>query len=259
LAELDFWVHAIAAVVVSPFIGSFLATVAIRLPAGESLVAGRSRCPACKRALTAPDLVPVLSWILLHGRCRHCGAAIKTRYLVLELAALGVAFWAVFVVEGWLLWPTCLLGWTLLVLAAIDLEHFILPNAITLPLAGAGLAVAWLIDPALLQQHIAGAAGMYLAFVAVAAGYRRWRGREGLGRGDAKLAAAAGAWTSWTGAPGVVLLACASAFLFVLLRALRGKTIRARDRIAFGPFLCVGTWLIWLYGPLEFGGAVNFP
>lgn len=247
--------HAVAAVAVSPFIGSFLAVVAARLPAGASIVVGRSRCSHCGRALSLRDLAPILSWILLRGRCRQCGAAIGRRELALELAALGVALWAAFVVEGWLIWPTCLLGWALLTLAAIDMQHLVLPNAITLPLIAAGLAVAWLLDSASLWHHLAGAAGMYLAFRAVSAGYRRLRGRDGLGLGDAKLAAAAGAWTSWTGAPGVVLWACAAAFAFVLWRALRGQSVRARDRIAFGPYLSLGTWLIWLYGPLAFAAA----
>jgi leader peptidase (prepilin peptidase)/N-methyltransferase len=253
LAILEYNSHTVAAVVVSPFIGSFLSAVVARLPAGESVVTGRSRCPDCGQALGLRDLVPILSWVFLRGRCRQCGAAIGRRYLVLELAALLVAVWAAAVVEGWLIWPSCLLGWALLTLAAIDLEHFILPNAVTLPLAAAGLLVAWLLDPASAWHHLAGAAGMYLAFAAVAAGYRRLRGREGLGMGDAKLAAAAGAWTSWTGAPSVVLLACAAAFLFVLGRMLGGRPIGARDRLAFGPYLCLGLWLVWLYGPLKFG------
>jgi leader peptidase (prepilin peptidase)/N-methyltransferase len=206
LAILEYNPHTVAAVVVSPFIGSFLSAVVARLPAGESVVTGRSRCPDCGQALGLRDLVPILSWVFLRGRCRQCGAAIGRRYLVLELAALLVAVWAAAVVEGWLIWPSCLLGWALLTLAAIDLEHFILPNAV-----------------------------------------------KGLGMGDAKLAAAAGAWTSWTGAPSVVLLACAAAFLFVLGRMLGGRPIGARDRLAFGPYLCLGLWLVWLYGPLKFG------
>lgn len=255
LANFDVNPHAVAAVAMSPFVGSFLAAVAVRLPAGESIVTGRSHCRRCGRTLSAWDLVPILSWLFSRGRCRQCGGRIGVRYPLLELSALVAAVWAAAVVDGWLIWPSCFLGWGLLVLAAIDLENFVLPDAITLPLVGTGLGIAWLLDHAEIGHHLAGAAGMYLAFVMVAIGYRRLRGREGLGMGDAKLAAAAGAWTSWVGAPSVVLLACASAFLFVLWQALRGRSLGPRDRIAFGPHLCVGTWLVWLYGPLAFGTA----
>jgi len=247
--------HMAMAVIVAPFVGSFLGVVVARLPAGESVVVGRSRCVACGRTLAVRDLIPILSWILLRGRCRDCNAQIPIRHLVMELAAVGVALWAAFVVEGWLIWLTCLLGWALLVLAAVDRDHFVLPDSVTLPLVVSGIAVAWLVDPGRIWDHLAGAAGMYLAFIGLAAGYRRLRGIEGLGQGDAKLAAAAGAWTSWTGAPGVVILACAAAFLFLLWRALRGRSIGAQERIAFGPYLCLGTWLIWLYGPLQIGGV----
>lgn len=247
--------NAVAAMLISPFIGSFLSVVVVRLPVGESIVNGRSHCRNCKQTLSVRDLVPILSWLVTHGRCRQCGGSIGLRYPILELLAVAVAAWAVAVVAGWLVWPTCILGWSLIVLAAIDLEHFVLPDAITLPLVGVGLGVAWLIERADIWPHLGGAAGLYLAFVAVAAGYRRLRGREGLGRGDAKLAAAAGAWTSWTGAPSVVLLACAAAFLFVLWRALRGRSLEPTAQIAFGPYLCVGTWLVWLYGPLGFGAG----
>jgi len=255
LTGLELNPHAIAAVVISPFVGSFLSTVAIRLPAGESVVVGRSHCRGCGENLLMRDLVPILSWLILRGQCRKCGISIGVLYPILELAALVAAVWAAMVVEGWLIWPGCILGWALIVLAAIDLENFILPNAITLPLIGVGLGTAWLIDHAQIWHHLAGAVGMYLAFIAIAAGYRHLRGREGLGMGDAKLAAAAGAWASWTGAPSVVLLACGAAFLFVLWQAFRGRPLGAADRIAFGPYLCVGTWLVWLHGPLGFGVA----
>lgn len=251
--ELD--PNAVAAVLISPFVGSFLSVVVVRLPAGESVVIGRSHCRNCNQTLSVRDLLPVLSWLIAHGRCRRCGGSIGLRYPTLELSALAAAAWAATVVSGWLVWPSCILGWSLILLAAIDLEHFVLPNAITLPLVGMGLGVAWLLGHAEIWSHLGGAVGMYLAFVAVAAGYRRLRGREGLGMGDAKLAAAAGAWTSWTGAPSVVLLACAAAFLFVLWHALRGRSLGPTARIAFGPHLCIGTWLVWLYGPLGFGLA----
>lgn len=244
--------HAIGVLLCAPFIGSFLATVAVRLPANEPVVWGRSRCRACGQALGVADLMPVLSWAVSRGRCRHCGGAIDRLHPTLELAALAVAAWAAFVVDGWLLWATCGLGWILLTLAATDLRHYLLPDLLTLPLIVAGLSVAYALDPAALPAHAIGAASGFLAFAALAWLYRRLRGRDGLGLGDAKLAAAAGAWTAWTGLPSVVLWACASAFAATALDAVRGGRVTLRSQIAFGAHLCLGVWLVWLYGPFVF-------
>jgi leader peptidase (prepilin peptidase) / N-methyltransferase len=245
----------VAAVVVAPFVGSFLANAVVRLPKGEPLMWGRSKCPACGAALGPRDLVPVLSWVLQRGRCRHCGGRIGPVYPVIEIAAVIVAGWAATRVGGWILWASCALGWTLLVLAAIDFRTYRLPNSLTLPLAAGGLIVAALVDRSILPDHLIGAAAGALSFAAIAALYRRVRGREGLGLGDAKLVGAAGAWVSWTGLPGVVLWACASAFALLLARSLRGEAITLTTRFPFGPHLCIGIWLVWLYGPIEFGAG----
>ncbi len=243
----------IAAIVVAPFVGSFLANAAVRIPKGETLVRGRSKCPACGAVLGPRDLVPVLSWVLQRGRCRHCGDRISPVYPAIEIAALIVAGWAATRTDGWILWASCALGWTLLVLAAIDFRTYRLPDSLTLPLAAAGLVVAFLLDRSILPDHLIGAAAGALSFAAIAVVYRRVRGREGLGLGDAKLVGAAGAWVSWTGLPGVVLWACGSAFALLLARSLRGEAITPTTRFPFGPHLCIGIWLVWLYGPIEFG------
>jgi leader peptidase (prepilin peptidase) / N-methyltransferase len=246
---------AVLAVVALAF-GSFVATLALRLPAGASLW-GRSRCPGCGAALAPQDLVPVLSWLLLKGRCRSCGAALGLYYPAVELAALGLALWAWSATEGGMLWASCALAWTLLALALIDLRHFQLPDALTLPLAAAGLAVAWRLQPDALLDDAAGAAAGYALFAAVAWAYRRWRGREGLGAGDAKLLGALGAWVGASGLPSVVLLAS----LLALAVALAARAVRSRggwrgalqDRVPFGPALAAAGWIVWLYGPLAFG------
>lgn len=142
------------------------------------------------------------------------------------------------------------LGWVLLLAALIDLRHFALPDALTLPLIPAGLAVAVLTRPGpaaeVLADHAVGGALGYLVFAGIAALYRHWRGREGLGLGDAKLLAAAGAWVGWPGLPGVVLAAAGSALLVVLARRARGRGLDADQPIAFGPYLAAGFWLVWL-------------
>jgi leader peptidase (prepilin peptidase)/N-methyltransferase len=240
----------LAVLLAAPFVGSFLGLVIDRLPAGRPLAWGRSRCEACGATLAAQDLVPLLSWLWRRGRCAYCGAGIGPFYPLVELAALAVALSAAWFLSGWLLLASCALGWTLLTLAAIDQRHFLLPDALTLPLIPAGLAVAWAIDPALLLPHLLGALAGFAAFAAIALAYRRLRGREGLGLGDAKLLAAAGAWLGWQALPGLVLVAALGALAVALARAVTGDRLSATMRVAFGSYLALAFWLVWLLGPL---------
>ena len=240
-------------VLAAPFIGSFLGVVAVRLPAGRGVVLGRSACPHCGHRLGVRDLVPVLSWVISGGRCRHCAAPLGAFYPAIEVAALLVAVWAASELSGWLLWAGCALGWTLLALAVIDQRHLILPDQLTLPLIPAGLVVAYLVEPSLVADHAIGAGAGFLAFAVVGLAYRRLRGREGLGLGDAKLLAAAGAWTSWTGLASVVLLGAGAALLARAAGALAGRSVPLAEPVPFGAYLCLGTWLVWLYGALGFG------
>jgi leader peptidase (prepilin peptidase)/N-methyltransferase len=237
-------------IVLAPFIGSFIGTLAMRLPAGAALVFGRSRCDHCGHSLGIPDLVPVLSWAAAGGRCRHCQARVSVFYPAIELAALAVALWAALTVPEAQLWLACVLGWGLLALAVIDYRDYLLPDALTLPLVALGLGAAYLDDPAELWAHGIGAAAGFLVFLLIGLAYRGLRGREGLGFGDAKLLAAAGAWVGWQGLPSVVLLGAAASFALLLLLRLGGRAIRLDARLPFGPGLCLGLWLVWLYGPL---------
>jgi leader peptidase (prepilin peptidase)/N-methyltransferase len=240
-------------VLTAPFIGSFLGVVAERLPAGRGVVLGRSACPHCGHRLRARDLVPVLSWVASGGRCRYCAAPLGLLHPAIEIAALVIALWAASELSGWLIWAGCALGWTLLALAVIDQRHLILPDRLTLPLIPAGLGVAYAVEPSLVLNHAIGAGAGFLALAVVGWAYRRLRGREGLGLGDAKLLAAAGAWVSWPGLPSVVLLAAAAALLAAAAGSLAGRSVRLTDPVPFGSYLCLGTWLVWLYGPLGFG------
>ncbi|MGF1641915.1 MAG: prepilin peptidase [Rhodospirillales bacterium] len=236
-------------VAAAPFVGSFLGVLIVRLPAGEPVIADRSRCPHCRHVLGPLDLVPLASWAARGGRCRHCAQPIGVFYPAIEGAAVAVALWAAAVVPGWPLWASCVLGWALLALAVIDQRHRVLPDALTLPLLAAGLAVAWLLDPGAAIDHAVGAATGFGVLIALARIYRRLRGRDGLGGGDAKLLAAAGAWVSWTGLAGVVLVASATALAVVLARTLLGRPVPGDEQIPFGPYLALATWLVWLYGP----------
>src|SRR5882724_4076641 len=155
------------AIASSPFVGSFIANFVARFPTGRSVLSGRSACPHCNTILTPIDLIPLWSWLHSMGRCRHCGQNIAKMYPLIEIAAVAIAVAAATSTAGWLLWVTCGLGWTLLALAAIDIRHLVLPDALTLPLIPAGLAVAYLQDPSALTTHVMGAAAGLLAFMAV--------------------------------------------------------------------------------------------
>lgn len=234
----------------APFVGSFLGVLIRRLPAGQPVVVARSACAHCHATLAPRDLVPVGSWIATGGRCRHCGHRLGAFYPAVEIAALLVALWSLAVLPGWLAWAGAGLGWTLLALAWIDWDHYLLPDALTLPLAAAGLLVAWLNDAGSFFHHVIGAAAGFAAFAALGWAYYALRRRRGIGGGDVKLMAALGAWVAWPGLPTIVIYAALSGLALVLWQAARGRRIELGHRLPFGPHLCLGGWLVWLYGPL---------
>lgn len=246
---------AIWLVLVAPFIGSFLGVLALRLPQGCGVVIGRSRCDACEHVLVVSDLIPYISWLWLHGRCRYCKTPVGFFYPLMEFAALAVPLWAATVTAGPVLIASCVLGWTLLALAASDWRTYLLPDPLVVFLLIAGLSVTALLLPMQLAAHLLGAAAGYIAFAIIAWTYRKMRGSEGLGLGDAKLLAALGAWLSWDGLPSVVLLAAIMGLTGVLVSAAAQRRFDGFDRferIPFGSFLAMGSWIVWLYGPLRF-------
>ena len=239
-------------VLAAPFIGSFLGVVAERWPKGNALVLDRSRCPHCQHVLGLRDLIPLVSWLANRARCRHCGERISAWYPAVEMAALVIAVWAVMVLPAGLSWASVLFGWTLLTLALLDLKSLWLPRALTWPLAVAGLLVTGLWNEGFPVDQVIGAVAGYLVMILVAHAYRRYRGRHGLGEGDAHLFGALGAWVGWQGLPSVLVFAGASGLLSVLIQMRLEQRIGWTTRIPFGPHLCVGGWLVWLYGPLYF-------
>ena len=231
----------------APFVGSFLGVLVRRLPEGLPVVVGRSRCEACGHRLNPVDLIPIASFLLQWGRCRHCRAAIAPAHLWIEVAACAVPATAVwFGPDAPWLWADCVLGWALLALGWIDWTHLRLPDVLTLPLVLAGLAATAWLDPASAPDHALAAACAYAALTALAALYRRWRGREGLGVGDAKLLAASGAWVGLAGLGPVLLVAAVAGVMAALLR---GDGLRAQTVIPLGTCLAVGTWAVRLLLP----------
>ena len=166
----------------------------------------------------------------------------------MEVAALGLAVWVVAAEPvPALVWPDCGLAWTLLALAWIDWDHRRLPDALTLPLLLAGLAVTAMVEPWRLESHAIGAVVGYGGFRLLAWGYARWRGREGLGQGDAKLLACAGAWVGWAELNQVVLLgALISIGLAFWLN--RGQRLSGGTAVPFGPGLAAAMLIIRLHG-----------
>ncbi|MBL29489.1 MAG: prepilin peptidase [Rhodospirillaceae bacterium] len=243
-------ISALALLAASPFVGSFLGTLILRLPADRPVVGGRSQCDACGERLGVRDLVPLLSWATARGRCRHCGTALSPFYPAIELAAVAVAAWCLAIFPPELLWPSALLGWTLLALAEIDRRHFWLPDRLVLPLIAFGLVVrGWQGSEPLITGSIGAAAG-YLSLSLIDWTYRRLRGRPGLGQGDAKLFAAAGAWSGWAGLPEILLIGAFASILLAFLRT-GGRGVPSADTaVPFGPGLAVGTWLVWSFGPV---------
>lgn len=232
---------------VSPIIGSFLAVLVRRLPYQQKIAWDRSRCDSCGHGLQPLDLVPIISFMALRGHCRYCRAAIPRSHLGLELAALAVAVWAASIDDGLRLWADCVLGWALLALAWIDAEHMLLPNLLTWPLIGLGLGWAAIATPETMLDEVIGAVVGYLLFRLIAWTYRRLRGHDGLGEGDASLLAAGGAWVGWQQLGAVVLLAALSGIAVALIQSARGRMLRADMAIPFGPCLALGIWIVFLY------------
>jgi leader peptidase (prepilin peptidase) / N-methyltransferase len=220
-----------------------------------SLSTPRSACPHCKAPIKAWQNIPVVSWLLLRGRCAACKAKISLRYPLVELAT-GV-------LSAWVAWhfgfsaaAACALGvtWALIALTGIDVDHQLLPDGITLPLLWAGLLAAAVIGartgvsvPVSVRDAVIGAAAGYTSLWLVFHAFRLITGKEGMGYGDFKLFAALGAWLGWKVLPLIILLSAGTgAVLGILMILLKG-----RDRAApmpFGPYLATAGWLAMMYG-----------
>jgi leader peptidase (prepilin peptidase) / N-methyltransferase len=226
-------------------------------PERFTLSTPRSACPACKTPIKAWQNIPLVSWLLLRGRCASCRAKISVRYPLVELTT-GI-------LSAWVAWhfgfgapAACalLVTWALIALAGIDIDHQLLPDSITLPLMWAGLLAAVIVGPiagspipVTAHDAIVGATSGYVSLWLVFHTFRLITGKEGMGYGDFKLFAALGAWLGWKLLPLVILLsAAAGAALGILMIVLRG-----RDRSApmpFGPYLAAAGWLALMYGDL---------
>lgn len=238
-------------------VGSFLNVVAYRLPLARSVVHPGSACPGCDTRLGALELVPVLSYCALRGRCRHCRMRISPRYALVELATALLAA-AVAWVYGPQLATVALLVllFGLIALTLIDLDHFWLPDRIVLP----GLALGLMVNSFSLittpLDALLGAGLGYGLFWGIATGYRKLRGRDGLGQGDWKLFAALGAWMGASALPGILMAAAGLGSLIgvLLLLTQRGK---GNTALPFGPFLALGGLIIIFLRGLGLVGQIG--
>ncbi len=210
-------------------VGSFANVCIHRLPLGLSVVRPPSRCPGCGALIRAHDNVPVFAWLMLRGRCRACRVPISWRYPAVELAN-GLLWLALAAWHGPSLRTFVEMAFVtaLLILSLIDLDHQLLPDVITLPGVGLGLAASFLPgSPVTPLVSFLAAAGGWLAFALVAKTYEKTRGVEGLGQGDWKLAAMLGAFLGWQKMLLTVLLASVAGTVVGLLAiALRGRDMR---------------------------------
>jgi leader peptidase (prepilin peptidase)/N-methyltransferase len=260
-----------AVFVLGLLVGSFLNVVILRLPqrllhdwrcqcrelleidqaedAPPGLVAARSHCPRCRKPIAWYDNIPVISWMVLGRKCRHCGEAISWRYPLVELATailstvVIVHFGAT--AEGA---AALVLTWSLIAATGIDFDHQLLPDQITLPLLWLGLGLnLWLGLFASLEDAVIGAIAGYGVLWGVFHLFRLLTGKEGMGYGDFKLLAALGAWMGWQVLPIVILLASAVGAvsgIAIMIATRRGKEVP----IAFGPYLAAAGWIALIWG-----------
>ncbi|MEG3085313.1 prepilin peptidase [Sphingomonas sp. PB2P12] len=245
MSETAFWTALLG--VLGAILGSFIAALVMRWPDGRSVMQGRSVCDSCGRTLRAVELVPLLSAVVLRGRCRGCGVAIGPVHWRIEVGGLVIGVAAGIVAPGPVGIAGAVFGWLLLALASLDLVAFWLPDRLTLLLAATGLAGAALgIDPLLAERLIGGLAGFGTLWL-VAFGYRRMRGRDGMGGGDPKLFGAIGLWLGWQMLPAVLLIASMIGLGVVLAAHLRGRSMAADTALPFGALLAIAAYPAWLF------------
>ena len=218
-----------------------------------NLMRPRSACPQCGHRLTAWENIPVLSWLVLRGRCSACHTRISARYPLVELATgvlFGYAAWRWGVTPAGAAWAA--FAAALLALAVIDWNTTWLPDDITLPLLWGGLIAAslgWTGVP--LPDALWGAVAGYLSLWCVYQGFKLVTGKEGMGFGDFKLFAALGAWFGWQALIPVILLACITGAAVGITMKFRGR-LRQDGSIPFGPFLALAGFAALLCGTQRF-------
>ena len=217
-------------------------------PERFNLMVPRSACPHCGHAIAVLENIPILSWLMLRGRCRGCQARISARYPLVELctglATLAIAWHFPL---GWPLLGALLLTWTLIALTFIDLDKMLLPDQLTLPLLWLGLLLNISGHFVSLQDAVLGAMFGYLVLWSLYWSFKLLTGKEGMGYGDFKLLAALGAWLGWQALPLILILSSlVGAIVGITLLLLRRH--QQGNPIPFGPYLAMAGWIALLWG-----------
>jgi len=241
-------------------------TPVTEIPEGRfDLVSPRSRCSSCGAQITALQNIPVLSYLMLGGKCGSCGSVISKRYPIVELlTAILTAIVAWRFGIGWESAAAMLLTWALIAISVIDIDHQIIPDSISLPLVWIGLMLSLFhrmagadtlfVDP---KTAIVGALAGYLTLWSVYQLFRLMTGKEGMGYGDFKLLAALGAWLGWQLLPLIILLsAVVGAVIGISMIALRRQ--ERNVPIPFGPYLAAAGWIAMLYGEQIVAGYLDY-
>jgi leader peptidase (prepilin peptidase)/N-methyltransferase len=235
-------------------LGSFATVVAHRVPRGESVLTGRSRCPSCGATIAAHDNVPVLSWLVLRGHCRVCGVRVPASYPLTELTT-AVLFGATVLILGTGDPGQLALGLVLCALLVIvtltDLERRVIPNGVLMVGAVVGVGIAAATDSASLVERGIAAVGAGGALLCVALAYPR-----GMGMGDVKLAAVMGIYLGRAIVPAMLVGFGVGALFGVWLMARHGAGARKRT-VPFGPFLALGGVIALWYGDAMVAWYVN--
>lgn len=213
-----------------------------------NLVTPGSHCPACEHRIRPWENIPVVSWLLLRGRCSACGTRISVRYPIVELVAAVLAAAVAWRFGfGWACLGALLLTWSLIALTVIDFDHQLLPDAITLPVLWLGLLWSLSGDFASTPDAVIGAAAGYLSLWSVYWTFKLATGKEGMGHGDFKLLAMLGAWLGWQSLPAVILLSAGVGAIvgiaLILLQRL-GRDVP----MPFGPYLAAAGWIALMWG-----------
>jgi leader peptidase (prepilin peptidase)/N-methyltransferase len=222
--------------------GSFAGALCSRWPRDESVAKGRSCCDHCGRQIAAYDLVPILSYIVLNGKCRHCGEKIGTRPFATELIAALVGAASLLLLPPGQALAVAIFGWLLIPLVILDYSHLWLPNRLVLLLALAGLLAGSMVAPdTTLPDRLIGMFAGFLSLEAIRLVYKYYRQQDGMGAGDPKLFGALGLWLGWQALPITLLIASAIGIAAMLFA--RAVNPHPQSMFPFGSFLGVAGYL----------------
>ena len=231
--------------------GSFANVCIYRLPLKKGVVSGRSYCPNCKKLITWKDNIPIISFILLNGKCRKCKKKISPQYLIIELITI-IYFFVVYYFFGITITTLLflILGLSFIIIFFVDLKHYIIPDVLTYSLMIIGFIKSFYpnlnpIFPNYINSLIGGIFG-YIIIWSIIYFYKQFRKKEGMGLGDAKLLSAIGFWFGWISIPFVIFLSSIIALASVTPSLLK-KSKKLSSQIPFGPYIIIGTLIYLLF------------